>query len=84
LFVLKSFAAGLIKDIPGRTYRTLARQEYDTARAFNEGWQNAFRGTSLLVVSEKHKDMSVLHSNIFTREVTKSRRSVAKASRKAL
>lgn len=68
LFTLKGLAAGLIKDVPGRTYRQLARQDYDAARFLNEGWQNAFRGTSQLVVSTEHREMSVRQANIFTKE----------------
>lgn len=67
LFALKGAAAALIKDIPGRTHRVLARQNYDIARAFNEGWENSFRGTSLLKVSEEHKKMSTDQCNVFAR-----------------
>jgi hypothetical protein len=67
LFALKGAAAGLIRDIPGRTHRMLARQDYDAARAFDEGWQNAFRGTSLLEVSDKHRDTARKQCNVFVR-----------------
>lgn len=72
LFTLKGAAAGLIKDIPGHTYRRLARQDFDAARAFNEGWQNAFRGTSQLVVSEDHMKLSRRQANIFSVETENS------------
>ena len=52
LIGIKSWAAFCIKDVPGRTCRTVARQAYDMARWFDEGWQDAFRGNSLLKVDE--------------------------------
>lgn len=53
LFIgIKSWAALCIKDVPGRTYRTVARQAYDMARWFDERWQDAFRGNSLLKMDE--------------------------------
>lgn len=67
LFALKASAASLIRDIPGNTYRTLARQDFDLARFFGEGWQNAFRGTSLLEVQDMHIEMAAKNVNMFAR-----------------
>lgn len=67
LFALKACAASLIKDIPGRTHRILARQDFDLARFFGVGWQNAFRGTSLLEVKERHREMASRNVNMFVR-----------------
>lgn len=72
LFALKGAAAGLIKDIPGQTYRRLARQDFDAARAFNEGWQDAFRGTSQLVVSEEQMKLSRRQATLFAVETEES------------
>lgn len=58
LLSMRGSVAGLIRDIPRRTLRSLARQNYDMARYFNEGWKNAFRGTSQLEISQHHMKTS--------------------------
>lgn len=52
LLGVKGIGAWLVKDVPDRARRKVARQLYDVARWFGEGWQNGFRGKSLLRVEE--------------------------------
>lgn len=65
LILLKGFAAKIIKDVPARTHRTVARQKYDTARAFDMNWHNSFRGSSLLKVDEEQIKLCEKYANVF-------------------
>lgn len=52
LFIIKRLASYCISDVPPRVYRKLAREKFDIARYFNTGWENGYRGSSLLQVGE--------------------------------
>lgn len=67
LLGLKGAAAASIPDIPSKTYRTIARQKFDIARWFNVGWQNAFRGISLLQVDERQVTLCHHYAELFER-----------------
>lgn len=71
-FVIEHFLLGLkalvavgIPDVPSRTKRAIARQQFDIARFFNVGWQNAFRGVSLLKVDNKEIDLCCKYAEVF-------------------
>lgn len=53
IVLLKLLTAYMVNDMPGHTLRLLARQEFDIARFFNEGWHDRYRGTSMLRVQER-------------------------------
>jgi hypothetical protein len=43
LFAVRSFIKIVLNNVPGRTHRIIARQEYLVARWFNIGWKSQFR-----------------------------------------
>lgn len=65
LLSVKAGAAYLIPDIPSQVNRHGARQQYDVARFFNEGWRDAFRGNSLLEVKEEQTRMCEKYADMF-------------------
>lgn len=65
LLAVKLGAAFLIADVPGKTRRKKARQSYDIARFFGVGWQNAFRGNSMLEVDERQVELCKKYADIF-------------------
>lgn len=67
LLGLKGTAAASIPDVPNRTFRAIARQKFDIARLFNVGWQNAFRGISLLQVDEQQVSLCQHYAELFDR-----------------
>lgn len=67
LLGLKATAAASIPDVPNRTFRAIARQKFDIARWFNVGWQNVFRGISLLQVDEEQVTLCHDYAEMFDR-----------------
>lgn len=65
LIVLNRLIAFLVKDIPTRVQRKLARQDYDIARWFDAGWRNSFRGSPLLEVRADHIAQCKRYENMF-------------------
>lgn len=65
LLSMKGLLATAIRDIPAKTYRTIARQQFDIAKWFNIGWKNAFRGVSLLQVEERQIQLCRKYSQLF-------------------
>lgn len=61
----KGLAAALVKDVPGRTHRILARQMYDIARWFDLGWREGFRGGGLLRVDERQVELCGKYAEVF-------------------
>ncbi len=65
LLGVKAIAAFAKSDTPDATKRKFARQRYDIARFFNVGWQDAFRGTSLLNVNEEEVKLCNKYADLF-------------------
>lgn len=65
LLIIKYSAALSIADVRGRTYRKVGRQMFDVARWFDEGWREAFRGTSLLRVEQQQLAVCDKYANLF-------------------
>lgn len=53
LLAMKGGAAFLIKDVPGKVRRVLARQTFDVARWFDRGWRESFRGRKRFSVDDE-------------------------------
>lgn len=65
LLSVKAGAAFLIPDVPSKTTRKGARQRYDAARFFDEGWRDAFRGNSLLQVDDQQIQLCEKYALLF-------------------
>lgn len=65
LLSVKAGAAFLIPDVPSKILRKGARQQYDVARFFNEGWREAFRGNSLLEVNDEQTKLCEKYAQWF-------------------
>jgi hypothetical protein len=63
--MLKGAAAIAISDVPGRTHRALARQSFEIARWFDEGWKNSFRATSQLSIGDVEVAKCKRYVNLF-------------------
>lgn len=65
LLAIKAAMAALVRDIPRRTLRRIARQNFDVARWFDEGWKDAYRGSSLLQVDDSEQQLCARYAHLF-------------------
>lgn len=65
LLAVKIGAAFAIGDVPSGARRRKARQMYEVARVFGVGWQEAFRGNSLLQVDERQTGLCMKYADVF-------------------
>lgn len=53
LLFIRKMIKYFVDDTPNSTKRRLAREKFDIARFFDRGWENAFRGSSLLNIDDQ-------------------------------
>lgn len=65
LLGMKALLAAVVNDVPKAAYRNMARQTFEIARWFDQGWRDAFRGGSLLQVDERQVQLCANYAHVF-------------------
>eukprot|EP00178_Gracilaria_changii_P028101 TRINITY_DN957_c0_g1_i2.p1 TRINITY_DN957_c0_g1~~TRINITY_DN957_c0_g1_i2.p1 ORF type:complete len:847 (+),score=149.53 TRINITY_DN957_c0_g1_i2:1650-4190(+) len=65
LLGIKAAAAALIRDVPNKTRRALARQSFDIARHFDVRWREHFRGAPLLRLAPEQLQRGARYARVF-------------------